>query len=93
MLTQKHEEKTAPVRTRAQERERVRASQLWLLFLYVFLFLGLSCVNWASQECCLFYLRSSLWSSDLFLFYFCGLFSSLSFSHGHSGLLSPMLIT
>ena len=77
MLTQKHEEKTAPVRTRAQERERVRASQLWLLVLYVFLFLGLSCVNWASQECCLFYLRSSLWSSDLPLFYFRRLFSSL----------------
>jgi len=48
---------------------------------YVFLFLGLSCVNWASQECCLFYLRSSLQSSDLPLFYFSGLFSSLSFSH------------
>ena len=27
-----------------------------------------------SQECCLFYLKSSLWSSDLLLFYFCGLF-------------------
>ena len=89
MLTQKHEEKTAPVRTRAQERERVRASQLWLLFLYVFLFLGLSCVNWASQECCLFYLRSS----DLPFFYFCGLFPSLSFSHYHFGLLFPILTT
>ena len=29
-------------------------------------------VNWASQEGCLFYLRSSLWSSDLPLFYFHG---------------------
>ena len=29
-----------------------------------------------SQECCLLYLRSSLWSSDLSLFYFHGLFPS-----------------
>ena len=26
---------------------------------------GLPYVNWASQECCLFYLRFSLWSLDL----------------------------
>ena len=50
-------------------------------------------VNWASQECCLFYLRSSLWSLDLPLFYFPGLFPSLSFSHHHSGLLFPILTT
>ena len=50
---------------------------------------GLPYVNWASQECCLFYLRSSLWSSDLPLFYFRGLFPSLSFSHPHSGLFFP----
>ena len=35
--------------------------------------LGLPCVNWASRECCLFCLRSSLRSSDLPLFYFHGL--------------------
>ena len=46
-------------------------------------------VNWANQEGCLFYLRSS----DLPLFYFHGLFPSLSFSHGHSGLFFPMLTT
>ena len=39
---------------------------------------GLPSVNWVSRECCLFYLRSSLRSSDLPLFYFHGLFSSLS---------------
>ena len=61
---------------------------LFSLFLYVCLSLGLSYVNWASQECCLFYLRSSLWSSDLPLFYFHWLFSSLSTSHRHSGLFS-----
>ena len=66
---------------------------LWLLFLYVFLSLGLSYVNWASQECCLFYLRSSLRSSDLPLFYFRRLFLSLSFSHCHFGLLFPILPT
>ena len=43
--------------------------------------LNLPSVNWASQEGCLFYLRSSLQSLDLPLFYFCGLFLSLSFSH------------
>ena len=84
--TQRHEEKSAPC---TGERE----SQLWLLFLYVHLSLGLSYVNWASQECCLFYLRSSLWSSDLLLFYFRGPFPSLSFSHCHFGLLFPILPT
>ena len=73
-------------------RERERRG-LWLLFLYVSLSLGLSYVNWASQECCLFYLRFSLRSSDLPLFYFCGLFPCRSFSHRHSGLLFPILTT
>ena len=63
------------------------------LFMCHFLPLGLPYVNWASQECCLFYLRSSLWSSDLPLFYFHRLFPSLSFSHCHSGLLFPILTT
>ena len=39
------------------------------------------------------YLRSSLWSSDLPLFYFLELFPSLSFSHHHFGLLFPILTT
>ena len=80
-------------KTRREERP---PAQFWLLFLYVFFFLlplGLPYVNWASQECCLFYLRSSLQSSDLSLFYFRGLFPSLSFSHHHSGLLFPILTT
>ena len=42
--------------------------------------LGLPYVNWASQECCLFYLRSSLRSSDLLLFYFQGLSLSYLFA-------------
>ena len=75
----------------ARERGRNRERELWLPFLYVFfpLPLGLPYVNWASQEGCLFYLRSS----DLSLFYFQGLFPSLSFNHCHSGLLFPILTT
>ena len=75
---------------RAVERER---RGLWLPFLSVSLSLGLSYVNWASQECCLFYLRFSLWSLDLPLFYFRGLLPSRSLSHHHSGLLFPILTT
>ena len=59
------------------------------LFICFFLPLGLPYVNLASQECCLFYLRSS----DLLLFYFQGLFPFLSLSHHHSGLLFPTLTT
>ena len=73
-------------------RERESTRVLWLLLLYVF------SSPWAcpmqiglSQECCLFYLRSSLRSSDLPLFYFCGLFPSLSFSHCHFEILFPIL--
>ena len=57
---------------RAGERELAQAP------LYVSLSLGLSYVNWAGQECCLFYLRSLLRSLDLLLFHFRGLFPSLS---------------
>ena len=52
------------------------------LFICFFLLpLGLPFVSWASQECCLFFLRSSPWSLDFPLFFFCGLFPSLTFSH------------
>ena len=74
---------------RAGEREESFGSS----FLYVSLSLGLSYVNSASQECCLFYLRVSLRSSDLPLFCFRGRFPSLSFSHRHFGLLFPILTT
>ena len=65
-------------------------SSLYMLFL---LPLGLPFVNWTSQECCLFYLRSSFQSSDLPLLCFQRLFPSLSFSHHHFGLLFPILTT
>ena len=77
-------------KTRREERET--PGPLAPLFICFFLLpLGLPYVNWASQECCLFYLRSWLQSSDLPLFYFHGLFPSLSFSHCHSGLF-PILV-
>ena len=61
---------------------------------YVFLLpTSLPYVDWASQEGCLFYLRSSLPSLDLPLLYFCGFSPSLSFSHSHFGLLFPILTT
>ena len=75
-------------KTQRGERERQRAhlgrketpphpwpfgSSYYMIF---FLHLGLPYVYWASQECCLFYLRSSLPSSDLPLVYFCRLFPS-----------------
>ena len=62
-------------------------------YMFFLLSLSLPCENWASQEGCLFYLKFSLQSSDLPLFYFRGLFPSLSFSHHHSGLLFPILTT
>ena len=52
------EEESAPARG---EGERAGSSSS----IYVSLSPGLSCVNWTSQECCLFSLRSSLRSSDL----------------------------
>ena len=77
-----------------REREHRRDPQPFGSSFYVFFLpLGLPYVNWASRECCLFSLRSSPWSLDLPLFYFHGLFPFLSFSHGHSGLLFPILTT
>ena len=79
MPTQRLEEKRVEERTREGERvregerkkecthvgEKESEKVLWLLLLYVFsstwvcpMQIGLS------QECCLFYLKSSLWSSD-----------------------------
>ena len=81
MLTQRHEEK------------RGEPWPFGSSFCMFFLPLGLPYVNWASQECCLSYLRSSLRSSDFPLFYFHRLFPSLSFSHHHFGLLFPILTT
>ena len=57
---------------RSKDTRREKELALAPLFIYVYLSLGLSCVNWASQECCLFSLRSSLRSSDLLLFHFAG---------------------
>ena len=76
-----------------REREKRDPQTFGSSFYMFFLPLGLPYVNWASQECCLFYLRSSFRSSKLPLFYFHGLFPSSSFSHHHSGLLLPIPTT
>ena len=83
MPTQRREEKRERDRERERETEsthtgekdpRAFGSSFYTFFL---LPLGLPYVSWASQECCLFHLRSSLASSDLPLFCFCGLFPCL----------------
>ena len=76
-------------RTQRGERERTRVpvcvgerepqpfgSSFYMFFF--FLPLGMPYVNWASQECCLLYLRSSLQSSDLPLTFLCSIFTSFS---------------
>ena len=57
---------------------RWRGSPLAPLFICFSLPLGLPHVNWASQECSLFYLKSSLQSSDLPLTFFCSVFTGFS---------------
>ena len=79
MPTQRREEKRRRERENACVRRRERPLALWLLFLYVFSSpLDLPYVNWASQECRLFCLRSSLWSSDLPLTFHCSIFAGFS---------------
>ena len=65
-------------RVHARGRERERESTLAPLFICFFVPLGLPYANWASQKCCLFYLRSSLWSSDLPLTFLCSIFAGFS---------------
>ena len=69
-------------REREREKERTHAGEkeraLWLLFLYVFFFpLGLLHAKWA-QSGVLFYLKSSLWSSDLPMTFLCSIFEGFS---------------
>ena len=66
-------------RAHARGRERETEKALWLLLLYVF------SSTWAcpmqiglSQECCLFYLKSSLWSLELPLTFLCSIFTGFS---------------
>ena len=68
ILFRRQQERERERKERKHEGERVREKALWLLLLYVF------SSTWAcpmqiglSQECCLFCLKSSLWSSDLSL--------------------------
>ena len=80
-------------RQHARARERPTPGHLAPLFMFFPLPLGLPYVNRARLEFCLFYLRSSLQSSDLPLPNCCRLFPSLSFSHGPPELLFPILTT
>ena len=91
-FTWQAKETTSPrCKGRPKRRERLNFGSSFYIF--CLLLLRMSCVNWASQKGCLLYLRSSLQSSDLPLFYFHGLFPSLSFSHNYFGLLFPILST
>ena len=64
--------------TQKKQREERHVAQFLLLFLHVFSPpLDLPCVNWGSQEGCLFYLRFSLHTLYLPLFYFSRAFSFL----------------
>ena len=83
-----------PKEKRERKRERETPGPLAPLFIcFSFPPPGPALCKLGYQECCLFYLRSSRQASDLPLFYFSGLFPSLSFSHRHSGLLFPILTT
>ena len=79
--------------TQKTREERPQSFQSSSFYTFVSSLLSLPYVNWAIQKGCLFYLRSSLQSWDLPLFYFHELFPSLSFSHCHFGLLFPILTT
>ena len=85
MSTQRREEKSAPVR--GGEKERPLAPLFYMSPPTPTP--RLPYINWASQGCCLVLTRSL----HLPLSYFHGLFSSLSFSHCHSGRLFPILTT
>ena len=85
------ERETDRQRKRERERERdrehtsthARRRETWpfdFSFYVFFLPLGLPCVSWAGQECCLFYLRSSLRSSGLPLTFLCSIFAGFSLS-------------
>ena len=53
------------------------ADSAWLLLLYVFFPVGLPYANWA-QPGVLFYLKSSLQSSDISLTFLCSIFMNFS---------------
>ena len=79
MPTQRYKEKRVGERTSTWGREREREHALAPLFICFFFHpLGLPYVNWTSQKCCLFYLRSSLRSSDLPLTFLCSIFAGFS---------------
>ena len=87
MPTQRHEEKRVGERSslregeREGERERESVGFGSSFYMFFFLPLGLPYVNWASQEICLFYLKSSLRSLDHPLTFLCSIFAGFSFPY------------
>ena len=80
------------MKRREREKEREHTGErvtysIWRLVLYFFPPPGPALCKLGKQG----FLRTSLWSSDLPLFYFHGLFPSLSFSHHHFRMLFPIL--
>ena len=103
----RREWRSTPARRREREKERERESKreserergnpLAPLFICFSLPLGLPYANWANPECCLFYLKSSLRSSDCPLTFLCSIFMGFSLpcllATAHFGLLFPILTT
>ena len=79
------------VRVGQPQRRGLNPSWLPLCIHFLSSLLSLSYANWSSLEGCSFHPRFSLQSMNLFLFHFCRLFPSLSFSHLHFGLPFPIL--
>ena len=74
MAIQGREEKIAPTRRGEGGSKKKGGEEGFGSSFYMFLSLGLPYVNWAGQECCWFYLRFSLRSSDL-----CSIFTGFPF--------------
>ena len=73
----KDAKRRAPQLARERVCEKERERPLALLFMFFFIPLGLPYANWA-QPGVLFYLKSSLWSSDLILTFLCSIFAGFS---------------
>ena len=76
---------------RCEEKENLWPNFGSSFYMFFLLPLSLPSVNWASQEGCFF--SPEVLTPVLHLFYFHGIFLSLSFSHHYFGLLFPILTT
>ena len=76
---------------RLEEKKDQRPNFVSSFYMAFLLYLSLPCVNWASQEGRLLYLRVSLQSWTSFVLYSQAF--PLSFSYQHPGFLFPILST